>query len=385
MFYFLVTIFSISLFLCVTTYFLYPIALLVLSKIKRCKINNSDITPTISIIISAYNEEKDIAQKITNTLNLDYPKDKLEILVGSDGSTDNTAELLASYDNPLIHVFNFKSNRGKTTVQNELVSLAVGEILVFTDAASFLPNNALRKLINNFSDETVGCVAGKMRFIETDKNVTTQSQGIYWKYEVKIRELESKLGSLIGVDGPLYAVRAEYYIPLPEMIISDLITPLLILEQGKKVIIEPEAIVEEEPTNKPEHELKTRRRITLRGLVGVFFYKRLLNPLKYPWLSLQIICHKLLRWFVGPLVIINFISSVALFSYQIFPFTIVFWLYLLLFCFAFVGWLIDKAGKKNKIFTIPYYFLLVNTAATLGILDFIQNKKATTWATQRSI
>jgi cellulose synthase/poly-beta-1,6-N-acetylglucosamine synthase-like glycosyltransferase len=358
--------------------------LLILSRVKHEKVEKYNITPSISIIISAYNEEKDILRKIANTLNLDYPQDKLEVLIGSDGSTDNTANILESYNNPLVRIFDFKINRGKTTVQNELASLAVGEILVFTDAASFLPKDALKKLINNFSDKTVGCVAGKMCFIDTDKNITTQSQGIYWRYEVKIRELESNLGSLIGVDGPLYAVRAENYIPLPEMIISDLITPLLVLEQGKKVIIEPEAIVEEEPTNKPEHELNTRRRITLRGLIGVFYYKRLMNPFKNPWLSLQIVCHKLVRWFVGPLVIINFISSAVLFSYQLFPFIIVFFLYLLLLCFALVGWAIDKAGKKNKLFTVPYYFLLVNTAATLGILDFIQNKQATTWTTQRS-
>ena len=200
---------------------------------------------------------------------------------------------------------------------------------------------------------------------------------------MKIRELESRLGSLIGVDGPLYAVRKKYYIPLQANIISDLMTPLLVLEQGKKVILEPEALVNEEPTQKGEHEFNTRRRITLRGLVGIFSHPEVINPVKHPFLSLQIVAHKILRWFVGPLVLINTIALLALVFMDYPPAGILLPLYILFFLAALLGWLFEKAGLKVKILTVPYYFCLVNLAATFGIIDFFRRKQAVTWETVR--
>jgi cellulose synthase/poly-beta-1,6-N-acetylglucosamine synthase-like glycosyltransferase len=384
MFYILLFIFIASLLLCLTTYLFYPIALIILSYIFGKRPNKSHFLPSISIIISAYNEENDIFKKINNTLELDYPHDKIEILIGSDGSSDKTPKILSEYQHKNITTYIFEENRGKTAVQNDLVKSAKGEILVFTDAASFLPRESLLNLVRNFADGDVGCVAGKMRFIDTDSNITTQSQGIYWRYEVKLRELESSLGSLIGVDGPLYAVRATSYIPLEHNIISDFITPLLVLEQGKKVYLEPEAFVEEEPTQKEEHEFKTRRRITLRGLIGIFSHSSLLNILKHPALSTQIICHKLLRWFVGPLITLNFLSCLLLLNYNILIFEIIFYLYMILFLAALAGHSFSFEGKLKKLIAIPYYFILVNTAATFGIFDFFRKKQAITWSPERN-
>ncbi|MEW8509155.1 MAG: glycosyltransferase family 2 protein [Candidatus Thiodiazotropha sp.] len=383
MFYVLVLVFWTTIFLGLTTYLFYPVSLALLSLFLKQRPRKAEYYPRISIIISAFNEEKDISRKITNTLELDYPKDKLEILIGSDGSTDGTNRILKELDDEQCRIFVFEQNRGKTSVQNDLVDHATGDILVFTDAASFLPADSVHKMIMNFADERVGCVAGRMRFINTDNNITTQSQGIYWRYEVKIREMESMLGSLIGVDGPLYAVRTTNYVPLANNIISDLITPLLVLEQGKKVYLERDAIVEEEPTQKGQHEFTTRRRITLRGLVGLFSHSSLLNPIKHPLLTLQIFCHKLLRWFVGPLIIINFISCFLLLFYNVQFFYYFFALYLIFFAAAYAGRVFEQKGVKHRILAIPYYFLLVNTAATLGIVDFFKKKQAVTWQTER--
>jgi cellulose synthase/poly-beta-1,6-N-acetylglucosamine synthase-like glycosyltransferase len=259
-----------------------------------------------------------------------------------------------------------------------------GDILVFTDAASFLPEESIKELISNFYDPKVGCVAGRMEFVATDDNLNTKSQGLYWKYEVKIRELESNLGSLIGVDGPLYAVRRECYVPLKENIISDFITPLLVLEQGKYVTLEKNSIIEEEPTQRSEQEFKTRRRITLRGLVGIFSHPILINPFKHPLLCMQIFCHKIIRWFVGPIVIVNFICCVTLFMFSNDIFiNIIFIGYVLLFVTAYIGWFLRKKRDTNKLFAIPYYFILVNAAATFGIYDFFTKKQAITWETQR--
>lgn len=355
--------------------------ILILGKLSPLKVRQVEIMPTVSVIIPAYNEAKHIGKKIENTLALDYPKDKIEILVGSDGSTDETPLLLEKYVNNRIQVQNFKKNRGKTAVQNDLVWQSKGEIIVFTDAASFLHCDAIKKIVSNFADDRVGCVAGKMYFVDTDSNITSQSQGIYWRYESKIRELESNLGSVIGVDGPLYALRRELYVPLNHNIISDLIVPLLVLEQDKKVVLETGAIVEEIPTYKSSQEFTTRRRIVLRALIGLSINTQLFNPFKYTMLSFQIIFHKVLRWSMGLLVILNFLACLALSTYPFFKVVTI--LYIIFFIFAGLGWLAELLGKKNRVLSIPYYFILVNFAATIGIIDFIRRKQATTWQTVR--
>lgn len=380
--YLLLFIYGLTFFLCLCSYFLYPLFVFFLGKVARISVQKDEITPHVSIIISAFNEGKDIKKKLSNTLALDYPREKIEILIGSDGSTDDTAAMVKAYPASGIRFFDFKENRGKTSVQNDLVAKASHDILLFTDAASFLPKDALKKMVRNFADERVGCVAGKMRFIDTDKNITTQSQGIYWRYEVKVRELESALGSLIGVDGPLYAIKKPNYVPLAPNIISDLMSPLLVLGQGKKVVLESEAFVDEEPKEKSGQEFETRRRITLRGMVGVFAHARLLNPLKDPLVALQILFHKVIRWAVGLLVFVNVIACLGLaMRSTLFQYIII--SYIAFFFAALLGWMAAGRNIKLKILSIPYYFCLVNLAASMGIIDFLRGKQAVTWKTVR--
>ena len=372
-----VLMFGATLFLCLSSYALYPLVIWGLSRVQRFRIQYADIAPSISVIISAFNESKHIEKKMENTLSLEYPKGKMEILIGSDGSTDETETIAKKFIGPGIHVFPFKENRGKTIVQNDLVAHAKSDILVFTDAASFLPPDALRKVVRNFADDRIGCVAGKMRFVNTESNVTTRSQGIYWRYESKIRKWESDLGRMIGVDGPLYAIRKKYYIPLGSNIISDMISPLLVLAQGKGVVLEPEALVDEEPKRQSHQEFSTRRRIILRGLIALSAHRALLNPLGHSLLTLQILFHKIVRWFVGPLVILNAFSCVMLSGHLFFQIFLV--LYSLFLIAAIVGKLTDQAGIRTRLLSIPYYFGLVNLAATAGIIDFFRNKQAISW------
>jgi len=374
-------IFFISFIFILSSYLIYPAAIQLLGTIKPFTISSKESWPSVSIIISAYNEEKHIEGKIENTLNLDYSVEEMEILVGSDGSSDATPNLLKKFIQRGVTVVNYKTNRGKTAVQNDLVQQAKGEILVFTDAASFLTPDALKKIVYSFSDNRVGCVAGRMLFINTNQNLTTQSQGLYWQYESYIRKIESEIGSLIGVDGPLYAVRRSAYVPLGHDMISDFLTPLLVLEQGKKVIMEPEALVYEEPKRKAQQEFTTRRRITLRALIGISAYRRLLNPIKYPLLSFQITFHKILRWAVGPMAVVNCLTCLLL-SADIF-FKIIFMLYSTFFILAMLGWYLAHHGQSSRLLTVPYYFTLVNAAAAMGIYDFAKNRQATTWKTER--
>ena len=373
----LIFIYWLTFLLCLASYFLYPLLIALVGKFFPFVPAKDAWEPRVSIIIAAYNEERDIVHKIENCMDLDYPVDKLEILIGSDGSTDETVALAAQHSSQWVRVFDFSENRGKTSVQNDLVAASRGEILVFTDAASFLNANAIRSLVRNFVDARVGCVAGRMRFVNTDENINTNSQGLYWRYEVKIRELESALGRLIGVDGPLYAVRRDSYIPLEPQSISDLLTPLLVLEKGKHVVLESDAVVDEDPTRQSGQEFRTRRRITLRGLIGFATYRGLLNPFRNPFLAAQLCFHKVLRWFVGPLVILHVLACAILLDRPFFAVAMI--LYIVFFLAALAGWVLDRRGGKNRFLTIPYYFSLVNLAATLGIVDFIRKKQATSW------
>lgn len=375
------SIFLLTVFWCLCTYAFYPISIWILGTLFPLKVRRTEATPSISIIIPAYNEAKNIERKIENTLVLNYPKDKVEIFVGSDGSSDETATLVKKFANRGVQLLDFETNRGKTAVQNDLVRKSKGEILIFTDAASFVQPDAIKKIVRNFADDRVGCVAGRMHFVDTDSSLTTQSQGIYWHYELKLRELESSLGSLIGVDGPLYAVRQNCYIPLRKDIISDFITPLLVLAQGKRVVLEPHALVDEDPKLKTVQEFETRRRITLRGLVGLSAYIELLNPFTHPMLAFQIFFHKILRWFVGPLVILNVLACCALLGHWFFNSILV--VYAFFFLAAALGWVAERLGMKAWVLTVPYYFILVNIAATMGIVDFFRKKQVIAWETVR--
>lgn len=370
-------IFFSTLFLVGGTYVLYPFFIYLTSIISPKKRKKKEEYPFVSIIISAFNEEKHIMAKIKNTLNIEYPDDKFEILIGSDGSTDNTVELVKNINLPKIKLFDFKVNRGKTAVQNDLVDHARGEILVFMDAASFVNSGAVKELVKNFADPDVGCVGGTLYFSNTDENITTASQGIYWNYELFLRKKEAVLGRMIGVDGPLYAMRKELYEKMDQDIISDFISPLLVLQKKRMVVLEPSAIVFEEPTKKTKQEIKTRRRITVRALHSLFRYKSLLSPIKNPILFLQIFFHKVIRWFVGPLLLLNVISAYFLanqFWYKIYLF-----LFVTLLLLALIGYQLDKMEIKNKIFAVPYYFFLVNFAAFLGIMDFLRKKNVVSW------
>lgn len=370
-------IFWLSFSLCLSTYFLYPLVIGIVGIITPFRVKKKHRSPFISVIIPAFNESKHIAQKIQNTLETNYPGDKMEILVGSDGSTDETASIMQALENEQVVFFDFKENRGKTAVQNDLVNQAKGEVLIFTDAASFVSPDAFQALVDNFNDSHVGCAAGCMLFLDTDTNLTTKSQGLYWRYESKIRELESRIGALVGVDGPLYAVTPDCYVPLGANMISDLLTPLLVIEKGKKVVFEPKAEVYEEPTAKTIQEFKTRRRITLRGLVGLSTHNYLINPLIHPVLSFQIFFHKALRWSVGFLWLANMISC-ALLSKHLMFLILLSGHFLFLFL-ALLGWFTSHKGTTCRILTVPYYFCLVNLAATMGIIDFVRKKQMVSW------
>ena len=374
------SIFWVSFLLLGYVYVFYPFLIDLLSRLFDRKYVSKEIQPPVSIIITAYNEEKHIGRKIDNTLALDYPKERMEIIVGSDGSTDKTCEIARSYESQGVKLLAFPENRGKTMVQNDCARAARFDIIVFMDASSLCEPGSLRNLVAPFADARVGCVAGKVAFVQSRENLTTESQGIYWKYEQVLKRAESRLGSLVGVDGPLYAIRKERYVELRRDIISDLITPLLVIRDGYAVVYEPGAITYEEATIRPGDELSTRRRIVARGLLALLRYPELFNPWKRPMLAFQIVSHKILRWFAGLYFILMLISSVLLsprFFYLLTGAAMVVFLML-----AWKG--LKSQDYPRRVFAVPYYFALVNWAALLGILDYLRGKRVISWKPVRS-
>ena len=374
-------VFFATIFLCLSTYVGYPLIIWIAGELFPFKAEKSDFAPYVSIIISAFNEGKSLRRKLVNTLALDYPRDRLEILLGSDGSNDETRWIGEEFVTHGIKFYHFSENRGKTAVQNDLVKESNGTLLVFTDAASFMSPDALRKIVANFADSRVGCVGATLSFIGTKRNLTAQSQGIYWKYESRIREMESKIGSLIGVDGPLYAIRKEAYVHLESDAISDLLSPLLVLEKGWKVVLEEGAKVDEEIKNTRNAEFRTRRRIVSRGFLGIWKVVWLLNVKRNPKLALQIIFHKLIRWLVGPLLLLNVMACIALINR--FPFNAFLVVYFYILIFGAIGLVLERLQIKSKVLSVAFYFLLVNIAATMGLVDFLRRKKAVSWVPVR--
>lgn len=376
-------LFWLTFFLCCATYVGYPLAILFWGFVRPFQVRKENKIQRVTVIISAFNEERHIIEKIKNTLALDYPREAMEIIVGSDGSSDKTVELAREFEKDGVKILAFTTNRGKTSVQNDAVAASSGSILVFTDAASFLGADALSNIVHNFADERVGCVAGRLRFVGTDQNLTTNSQGLYWRYEVKVREMESALGRVIGVDGPLYAIRRENYVFLGPEIISDLVSPLLVLAHGKQVVLEPNAVVDEDPTEHPGQEFKTRRRITLRALTGIATHNALINPLRQPGVAVQLFFHKLLRWFVGPFCVVNWLCAVMLAQSTFYGTVSLAYGFLLIL--AAMGLVADRMGVRARALTVPYYFVLVNAAATMGIIDFLKGRSAVSWNPVRNV
>jgi cellulose synthase/poly-beta-1,6-N-acetylglucosamine synthase-like glycosyltransferase len=275
--------------------------------------------PTLSILIAAYNEEGSIGQKIEQTLALDYPKDKLEILVLSDGSTDRTDAIVQSFAKHPVRLIRITDRKGKTHAQNEGVRVARGEILVFSDATTVYERSALQYLAANYNDPTVGAVSGRYEYFDpTGASPTGQGQRTFWSYENNIKRWQSRIKTVSGCCGCIYSVRRDLYTTLSSDVISDLTQALYIIRQGYRVAFEDRALAFEETTTSSSDELKMRVRVVTRGMRGILSIPELLAPWKYPWISFQLISHKVLRWMVPFFLVLLFASSAFLLNVPFF-------------------------------------------------------------------
>jgi cellulose synthase/poly-beta-1,6-N-acetylglucosamine synthase-like glycosyltransferase len=360
----------------------YPLVLAIAAPLLRRRRHCADAEPTVTLVIAAHNEEKCLASKLENALALDYPRERLEIIVASDGSTDRTTEVAESFSDRGIVLRAFP-RMGKTAVQNQVARLASGEILVFSDANAAYRPNAIRKLVRNFADPTVACVSGQLVYQAAGQGAG-DGESSYWNYEKFMKRHESELSSLIGANGSIYAVRRADYIEIDGDLISDLVEPLALVRSGKRVVYEPEAISVEETSASYSVEFRRKVRILTRSIKGLLHMRELLNPLRFGIFSFQLLAHKLMRYMVPYFLVLGFFSLAGLAAigrYRL-PF-------LLAACAVTAAVLVGRwtqPRRSNVLFRpchLLYYYLVVNYALLPAWVNILRGTRMTVWVPDR--
>ena len=375
-------IFWVAVFLLAYVCFGYLFLLCLLSLFRQSRVRTDETyQPTVSLIIAAYNEEAVIGEKIENTLKLDYPKDKLEIIVFSDASTDRTDEIVKSYAEQGVELLRIEGRKGKTTCQNEAVKIASGEIIVFSDANSMYEPKAIKKLVRHFADESVGCVSGELRYRGGENSAGGELT--YWRYEQILKKLESRTFSLIGANGAIYAVRKVLYEPLRADAISDFVELLKIVQKGYRVIYEPEAVAWEDTAAQPAKEFQRRVRIVTRSACSLLHdgsLLRLLNPFRYGIFAVKLWSHKVLRWLSGLFLLSIFTLNIPLLGQGV--------VYIITMAGQGVSYLLAAWGfvseallnrRSPKLPHIAYYFCLSCWAMLKGLYNGLRGRTTVAW------
>jgi cellulose synthase/poly-beta-1,6-N-acetylglucosamine synthase-like glycosyltransferase len=356
----------------------YPILVYLVSLVFPKKINRAAFEPKITILITAYNEEKAIRTKLENTLEVDYPHDKLEILVASDGSTDRTDAIVKEFAAQGVRLFRQEGRKGKTYTQNKAVEQASGEIILFSDATTAYKSDVLREILPNFADAGIGCVAGKLIYVDNSASNVGKGAKSYWNYETFLKESESRACSLIGASGCLYAVRKSAYLPMYPEACSDFLICTIVYEQGLRSIYEPHAICFEETNRQTDKEMKMRVRVVGQTFTDLWRNRKMMNPLRSGFYAVELVSHKVLRYAVPLFLLSIFVSNAVLMIHS--PlFEIIFLLQIAFYFLAALGWMLEKISGNIGVFAIPHYFVLANLASVFGFYKFLRGERYATW------
>lgn len=366
------------------TYFGYPLVLSLWAGFKRADAGGPIEAgaelgrPRVSLIIPAYNEERVIARKIQNSLELDYPSDRLEIVVVSDGSSDATERAAREAAGERIRLVFREDHQGKTACLNAVLPGLTGQIVVFTDANAFFLRDALTRLVSHFRNPSVGCVMGELQYRNEGSLNAVLGEGLYWRYENFIKERESRLGSTIVGNGAIYALRRSLCLPLPLEVEADVANPLLALRAGYRVIFDRGARCWERAAGTVREEFGRKTRIITNQLATYLYGFRQLAPLPAGALF-QIFSHKLLRWlvpfFLGGIALANAAASDGSLAWG--------WglgMQGAFYSMALAGWALEARGRAvPKPLFVPYYFCAVNAASVKGMLDFVLGRRRVVW------
>jgi cellulose synthase/poly-beta-1,6-N-acetylglucosamine synthase-like glycosyltransferase len=364
----------------------YPVVLGLVAMLRRRPVNRRAVHPKVSLIICAYNEERDIRRKLDETLACDYPPDRLEVIVASDGSTDRTDDIVREFvrgSAPCIRLLRVEGRGGKTVAQNAAVEAASGEILVFSDVTTVYAPGTIRAMVENFADPAVGCVGGDLHYEKDPHNPSAQGRALFWGYERQLRIWESQIHSIIGVAGCVYAMRRELYRPLDAGAISDFVQPGSVTERGWRTVLEPQALAYEPvESHSLGEELYRRARVITRGLRGAFRMPELLNPVRHPWFATLLWSHRVLRWLVPVFLLLLLASSAGLAS-RGGLFALVLAAQLAIYASGLIAFGLERARVRVPGAFIPLYFCVVNLAPLLALAWLARGERKVVWETGR--
>ncbi|GLI39237.1 glycosyltransferase family 2 protein [Geobacter hydrogenophilus] len=363
------------------TYFGYALLIPLIGLFVKRPLDRRDITPRVTFLITAYNEEKNIRKKLTEVLALDYPREQLEVMVASDGSTDRTDDIVGEFRGQGVVLKRVEGRVGKTTTQNEAVKAATGDVIIFSDATTVYEKDAIRKLVRNYNDPEVGAVSGRYEYVNPTGAPVGTGSILFWKYENFIKSMQTRIRTISGCCGCIYSVRKAAYVPLPGDIISDLVEPLMVIQRGYRVVFEQEAVAYEETTEKSHEEFRMRIRVITRAMRGILYARGLLNPFRFPFVAFQLLSHKVLRWLIPFFLIGLLVANAFLLDKQFYVMT--FALQAAFYLLALIGFGADRVGKKFKPAAVPLYFCIVNTASLIAFFKTLAGQKMVTWETVR--
>ena len=372
----------------VYVYFGYPALLWLLTRTRpvvthRVEEQSSGEMPPVTLIISCYNEAAVIREKLDNALELDYPTGRLAILVVSDGSEDETDDIVREYAGQGVTLIRQEGRLGKTMGLNLAMEQADSDIVVFSDANAIYAPDAIRKLVRNFADDQVGYVVGAALYTDSEAGASARNENLYWRYELAIKAMETRLHSVVGGDGAIYAIRSRLWQPLEQKDINDFVNPLQIIAQGYRGIFEPQAKCFEETAGEFGKEIARKERIVNRSIRGLMRVKEVMNPKKSGIFAWEVISHKLLRWLIPLFLALGVAGSSLLAAKGLWPFQIITLGALILILLAWHG---HRAVDKNQLplwASIPYYFVMVNLYSLKGIWTALRGHTQVTWNSAR--
>jgi cellulose synthase/poly-beta-1,6-N-acetylglucosamine synthase-like glycosyltransferase len=372
--------------LIVYTYFIYPLVLffcyalaqlrtdlryLLARRERRVSPMDGEELPSVAFVIAAYNEEQNLRQKITNLREVNYPSEKLKIVIVSDGSTDATNRILAAVTDSHFEIVELPQRGGKASALNVAVSRARNEILVFSDASTLFAPDAVRKLVRHFSDSSVGVVCGALRFQANEES--QQTEGVYWKYESMIRLMEGRLGATLTASGAIYALRREAWLPLaPGTVLDDFVVPVNARKQGYRVLYDPEAVALDFAPSSIKGEFARRVRLAVGSFrsLGDFLRARLPGFTRFAFFS-----HKLMRWIVPQLLLGMLASNIFLLHHRFY--LVFFGLQMAFYLWAAAGYLFQERMRSVRFAMMGYFLLAMNLAFLVGLFRVLTRKEAT--------
>lgn len=371
-------LFWFSVFIVAYPYAVYPLLVLMLSAVRSRPVRRQESQPTVTILIPAYNEADCIAATVQNKLEQDYPANKLQILVVSDGSSDGTDDIVKTFADRGVQLLRCELREGKAAALNEAITHATGEIVVFSDANSLFEKGAIRHMVANFADPEVGYVTGSLSYITEGSTLSGSGAGAYIRYENLLRRAETSLGSIIGVNGGVDAIRRNLYVDTPKQLITDFVLPLTVMAGGHRVVFDPLVASREEANSEIGSEFRMRVRVALRALQGLAYMKRLLNPLRFPLASFCLVSHKLLRYFAFFFMLTALASNIYLaFDGPVYRYLLI--LHVAGYVLACVGLASGLPEWLRKLTVVPSYLLMSYAAFAAAVLKYLRGETMATW------